>query len=330
VAVPVLDPQVVEVLRKAAESGVAAIETLTPEESRANYVVTAKEQFGPVDEVFSVEDRDADGVPVRIYRGVETSEPTRALVYFHGGGYVIGSVDTHDGLTRAFAKRGECVVISVDYRLAPEHPYPAALDDCWAAAKWVLANAAELGIDVDKVGVGGDSVGGTLAAIVARKGRDAGTPFAAQLLIYPAISTRMDTQSFSLYQSGYGLTRDAMHWYWKQYLGDSDGSAEIDISPSALQDLRRLPRAIVVTAEADVLRDEAEGYAQRLFLAGCETEGYCYDGMIHGFLRMAGVVDRSRQAIDEIVESLVPLLERTWRIEYEQPPPPEGFETVSG
>jgi acetyl esterase len=327
-SVPELDPQIIAAMRNVEALGHPPVEESTPDELRENYLVVAKEQFGTVDEVFSVEDRDADGVPVRIYKGVETDEPTRALVYFHGGGYVIGSVETHDGLTRAFAKRGEMIVVSVDYRLAPEHTYPAALDDCWTAARWVLSNAAELGTDVDKVGVGGDSVGGTLAAIVARKGRDTGTPFAAQLLIYPAISTRMDTQSFSLYQSGYGLTRDAMHWYWKQYLGDSDGSGEIDISPGALLDLRRLPRGIVVTAEADVLRDEAEGYAQRLFLAGCETEGYRYDGMIHGFLRMAGVVERSDKAIDEIVESLVPLLERTWRIDYEQPPAPEGFETI--
>ncbi len=324
-SVPDLDPQIIEVLRKAQEAGGPGVEELTPEESRANYVKVAKEQFGAVDEVFAVEDRDADGVPVRIYRPVETSEPSRALVYFHGGGFVIGSIETHDGVARALATRAKCVVVSVDYRLAPEHPYPAALEDCWTASRWVLANAVELGIDVDKVGVGGDSVGGALAAIVARKGRDAGTPFAAQLLIYPATNSRMETQSYSLYQSGYGLTRDAMHWYWRQYIGDADGGGDPDISPAALLDLRRLPRAIVVTAEADVLRDEAEGYAQRLFLSGVETEGYRYDGMIHGFLRMAGVVERSKKALDEIAESLVPLLERTWRHEFEQPPPPEGL-----
>jgi acetyl esterase len=315
-SVPELDPEIIEALRKLEEEGVPAVETLTPEVARASFAKVVKQQAGEVDEVFAVEDRDADGVPIRLYRPVETSEPSMALVYFHGGGWVVGSVDTHDGITRALAKRAGIVVVSVDYRLAPEHPYPAALQDCWKAASFVLANAQELGLDPDRIGVGGDSAGGCLAAIVARKGRDAGTPFATQLLVYPALSSRCDTQAYSLYSMGYGLTRDAMHWYWKQYLGDYDGGTEPDISPAALQDLRRLPRAIVVTAEADVVRDEGEAYAQRLFLAGVETEGYRYDGMIHGFLRMGGVVKRSDQALDELAESLRPFLEKTWRDDY--------------
>ncbi len=315
-SVPELDPQIVEVLRQQAESGAPPVEELTPEEARANYVKIAKEQFGEVDEVHAVEDRDADGVPVRIYRPVESAEPSTGLIYFHGGGWVVGSVDTHDGITRAIAGRAGCVVISVDYRLAPEHPYPAALEDAWQAARWVMANAEELGLDVDRIGIGGDSVGGTLAAIVARKGRDVGTPFATQLLLYPATSSRGDTPSYSLFSMGYGLSRDAMGWYWKQYLGELDGSEEQDVSPAALMDLRRLPRGIVVTAEVDVLRDEAEAYAQRLFLAGVETEGYRYDGMIHGFLRMAGLVDRSKRAFDEIAESLSAFLAKGWREDF--------------
>src|SRR5579872_5523524 len=321
-SVPGLDPQIIEVLRKSEEAGTPAVETLTPEEARANYVKVAKEQFGEVEEMHSVEDRDADGVPIRIYRPVESTDPSMALVYFHGGGWVVGSIETHDGITRALAKRAGIVVISVDYRLAPEHPYPAALQDSWQAARWVLEHAGELGLDPDRIGVGGDSVGGCLATIVARKGRDAGTLFAAQLLIYPTTTSRIETQSYSLYSSGYGLTRDAMRWYWRQYIGEDleSAAAEPDISPAALSDLRRLPRTIVVTAEADVLRDEAESYAQRLFLAGVETEGYRYDGMIHGFLRMAGVVERSNKALDELAESLTPFLARTWRDDYTATP----------
>jgi acetyl esterase len=315
-AVPVLDPQIAEVLRKAAEAGASPVEELTPEENRANYVKTCKEQFGPVDEVHAVEDMDADGVPVRVYRPTDTTEPQRALVYFHGGGFVIGSIETHDGITRALARRAECIVVSVDYRLAPEHHYPAALDDCWAATKWVIANAEKLGIDPDRIGVGGDSAGAALATIVARKGRDAGTPFAVQLLVYPTTTCRQEAPSYSMYAFGYGLTRDAMAWFWRQYIGDHDGGDDPDISPAALQDLRRMPRAIVITAEADILRDEAESYAQRTFLAGVDTEGYCYDGMVHGFLRMAGVVDRSNQALSEIAESLKPFLDKTWRDDY--------------
>jgi acetyl esterase len=303
VTVERLDPQVANVLEDAA--GGVPVEELTPEEARAVAARLYAEQFGEVDEVHSAEDADADGVRVRIYRPVETAEPGPALVYFHGGGWVTGSIETHDGICRALAKRTPCVVVSVDYRLAPEHPFPAALDDAWTATRWVTEHAEELALDPLKIGVGGDSAGGTLATVVARKGRDAGIPLAAQLLVYPVTNHAFNTASYSLFQAGYGLTRDGMHWYWRQYLGDDvDGRENDDISPGHLQDLRRLPRAIVITSEADVLRDEAEAYAQRMFLAGVETEGYRYDGMIHGFLRMAGIVDRSQKALTEIAESL--------------------------
>jgi acetyl esterase len=161
-----------------------------------------------------------------------------------------------------------------------------------------------------KIGVGGDSAGGALAAVVARRGRDHAVPLAAQLLIYPMTNHDFNTPSYSLFSAGYLLTRNAMEWYWKQYVGERDASEDPDASPAAERDLRRLPRAIVITAEADPLRDEAEAYAQRLFIATVETEGYRYDGMVHGFLRMTRVVDRSNKAIDEIAESLVAALEK--------------------
>jgi acetyl esterase/lipase len=303
VAVPRLDPQV-EVLLQADEGGVP-VEELTAEEARASAARLYAEQFGEVDDVHSVEDLDANGVPVRVYRPVETDEPSPALVYFHGGGWVTGNLDTHAGIARAFAARTPCVVVAVDYRCAPEHRYPAALEDAWTATKWVAENAEELRLDPLRIGVGGDSAGGTLATVVGRMGRDHAVPLAAQLLVYPVTSHSFETPSYSLFQLGYGLTREGMRWYWTQYLGEGrDGRSDRDISPASLDDLRRLPRAIVITAEADVLRDEAEAYAQRLFLAGVETEGYRYDGMIHGFLRMAGVVDRSQQALTEIADSL--------------------------
>jgi acetyl esterase len=310
VSVPDLDPQIKKVLSDAEAAGLPPIEESTPEQVRANLAASFAKTFGPVDEVHSVEDADADGVPVRIYRPVETDEKSTALVYFHGGGFVAGSVEIYDPLARAFAKRAGCVVISVDYRLAPEHPYPSALDDAWTATKWVTSNAERLGIDEWKIGVGGDSAGGALAAICARRGRDHGIAIACQLLLYPITSSDQNTPSYSLFSQGYLLTRDAMHWYWKQYIGEdgADGTEDPDISPAAERDLRRLPRAIVVTAEADVLRDEAEAYAQRLFISTVETEGYRYDGMVHGFLRMGGVVERSNHAIDEISESLTAAL----------------------
>jgi acetyl esterase len=311
-SVPELDPQIRKVLADAEAAGLPPVQESTPEQVRANLAASFAKLFGPADEVHSVEDADADGVPVRIYRPFETEEKSTALVYFHGGGFVAGSVEVYDPLTRAFAKRAGCVVISVDYRLAPEHPYPAALDDAWTATRWVTSNAERLGLDEWKIGVGGDSAGGALAAICARRARDHGIAIACQMLLYPITSSDQNTPSYSLYSEGYLLTRDAMHWYWNQYLGEGsgDGVEDPDISPAAERDLRRLPRAIVVTAEADVLRDEAEAYAQRLFISTVETEGYRYDGMVHGFLRMAGAVERSNHAIGEICESLTEALEK--------------------
>jgi acetyl esterase len=305
-----LDPQIKQVLEAAEAAGIPPVQELTPEQVRANTAAAWKASWGALDEVHSVEDRDADGVQVRIYRPVEASGPSTALVYFHGGGWVAGSVEVYDPLARAIARRAGCVVVSVDYRLAPEHPFPAALDDAWTATKWVSANAEELGLDPMKIGVGGDSAGGTLAAVVARRARDQGIALAAQLLLYPVTSHDFNTPSYSLFSSGYLLTRDAMVWYWKQYAGDADLSENPDASPAAERDLRRLPRAIVVTAEADVLRDEAEAYAQRLFISTVETEGYRYDGMVHGFLRMTGQVERADSAITEICESLTAALEK--------------------
>ena len=311
-APPVLDPQIQNVLEEQAAAGVKAPNELSPEALRAQFAKLCKEQWGDLEEVQSVEDADADGVPVRIYRPVETNERSMALVYLHGGGWVAGSIDTHDGPARALARRAGIVVVSVDYRLAPEHPFPAPLNDAWTAMQWVSSHAADLKLDVDRIGIGGDSSGGNLATVVARRGRDHAVPIAMQLLIYPVTNHAFDTPSYSYFSQGYGLTRDGMQWYWSQYLGDADGS-DPDASPAAMSDMRRMPRAIVVTAEADVLRDEAESYAQRLFLSTVETEGYRYDGMIHGFMRMARKVERSNKAFDELAPSIRAMLEKTWR-----------------
>jgi acetyl esterase len=302
VPTPQLDPQIEAILVQAGAA--PPIETLTPDEARAASANAYRAQFGSVDEVFSAEDADADGVPVRIYRPVETGEPSPALVYFHGGGWVTGNLDTHDGIARALAKRTPCVVVAVDYRLAPEHPYPAAIDDAWTATRWASGHAQELQLDPQRIAVGGDSAGGTLAAVVAGKARDAGLPIAAQLLIYPVTNHAFDTPSYSDFESGYGLTRGGMQWYWTHYLGARENGDEPEVSPLRLADAGGLPRAVVVTAELDVLRDEGEAYADRLSAAGVETERRRYDGLVHGFLRMAGVVDRSQEALTEIAALL--------------------------
>jgi acetyl esterase len=311
-APPVLDPQIQAVLDEQLTAASAPNEPQTPDEVRASLAESCRALWGEPDELHSVEDADADGVPVRLYRPVETAEPSMALVYFHGGGWVAGSIETHDGPCRALAKSAGIVVVSVDYRLAPEHPFPAGLEDAWTATQWVSRNAEELKLDPDRVGVGGDSAGGNLATVVARRARDHAVPLALQLLLYPITNNAIDTPSYSFFSEGYGLTRNAMQWYWEQYLNGADGTDPV-ASPAQEKDLRRLPRAIVVTAEADVLRDEAETYAQRLFLSTVETEGYRYDGMIHGFMRMAGRVERSRKAYDELAESITAMLSKGWR-----------------
>ncbi len=308
-----LDPQLAEYLRLAAASGAPPIEELTPAEARATMAAFAPAQFGPVAEMDSVEDTRADGVPVRVYRPVEKGGPTAALVFFHGGGWVVGSVETHDGVARELASRIGCAVVSVDYRLAPEHPYPAALDDSWTAARWVLAHADELGLDSTRVGVAGDSAGGTLAAIVARRGRDTGTPFAAQLLVYPVGTTRVDSDSWSRFASGYGLTREAMLWYWQNYLGPismAEAASNPEISLLAASGLDGLPAAVVATAEADILRDEGEVYAAMLAGAGVETHLQRFPGLNHGFVRMGGIVASAKRALEEIADLFAPLLRR--------------------
>ena len=299
-------------LEEQAAAGVKAPGEISVEALREQAARLTREQWGELDEVHTVEDTDAEGVPIRIYRPVDTDEPSMALVYFHGGGWVTGSIETHDGPARAIAKRAGIVVVSVGYRLAPEHPFPAGLNDAWTATQWVSSHAADLNLDIDRIGVGGDSAGGTLAAVVAARARHHGVPLALQLLLYPVTNCAFDTPSYSYFSEGYGLTRDGMRWYWEQYLGDADGTNP-DVSPAQIDDLRRLPRAIVVTAEADVLRDEAEAYAQRLFLSTVETEGYRYDGMVHGFMRMAGKVARSNAAYDELAESIKTMLAKSWR-----------------
>jgi acetyl esterase len=269
------------------------------EQLRRNFAGAAADLFGPVDPVASVEDRRTDnGIAVRIYRPVETTESSPALVYFHGGGWVVGSLDTHDGIVRALAHRSRCVAIAVDYRLAPEHPFPAGLDDAWAATRWALAQAEELRIDPARLAVGGDSSGATLATVVARR-----EAVALQVLICPVLDHSFETGSYQRFAEGYGLTRETMRWYWAQYLGDADGT-DAEASPLRASDLSGLPPAIVVVAECDPLRDEGLAYAVRLEETGVPVTLLRYDGMIHNFVRFAATIDRASEALDEIAHEL--------------------------
>ncbi len=246
--------------------------------------------FGEAVPVASVEDADADGVPVRVYRPADGEPP--GLVWFHGGGWVLGSLDSHDRLCRALAARSGCTVVAADYRLAPEHPYPAAGEDAWTTTLWASGKFAA-------VAVGGDSAGGHLAAVTALRARDRGVQLALQVLVYPVTDAGCDTQSYADYAEVPNLTAETMRWFWDQFCAD-ERRAEPEASVLRAPDLRDLAPALVLTAEYDVLRDEAEAYARRLLDAGVPVTLTRYDGLIHGFLSMPAAIERATDAIDEV------------------------------
>jgi acetyl esterase len=226
-----------------------------------------------------------------------------AVVFFHGGGWVLGDLDTHDALCRRLAKQANCAVVSVNYRRAPEHRFPAALDDCYDATSFVAKNSSELGIDAKRLVVAGDSAGGNLAAGVAVRSRDEhGPAILAQVLIYPSLDAGCDSPSYAAYASGYGLTKADMQWFWRQYLEDEVGNALA--VPSKLEDLRGLPPTFILTAEYVVLRDEAETFARQIRAAGGKVRLRRIGGTIHGFVHFAGKFDAGLQATSEIAQEL--------------------------
>ncbi|MFV0316845.1 MAG: alpha/beta hydrolase [Microthrixaceae bacterium] len=227
---------------------------------------------------------------LRVYRPFDTEPRPPAIVFFHGGGWVVGDLDTHDGSARVLAVASGCVVVSVDYRLAPEHPFPAAPADCLAAYAWVVANAADLGIDPDAVAVAGDSAGGNLAAVVAQQaGHTDLTPPVAQGLLYPAVDFRMQTESLDLFSDGFFLTRESMDWFRDHYLPEGSDPLDPLASPLLADDLSGLPPAWVWTAGFDPLRDEGGAYAEALRKAGVEVHHRCVDDMVHGFFNFGMV-----------------------------------------
>ncbi len=249
--------------------------------------------FGEPDLVASVEDNDADGVPVRVY---DPGADGAALVFFHGGGWVLGSLDSHDLLCRALAARSGCAVVSVDYRLAPEHPYPAAVEDAWTATRW----AAER---FPRIAVGGDSAGGHLAALMALEARDRSLALALQVLVYPITDYSFDTASYREHAEIANLPAATMRWFWEVFVPDEAARVEPVLSPLRA-DLDGVAPAFVLVAEYDTLCDEGEAYAEALRAAGVPVEFRRYDGMIHGFFRMPAVFDRSRGAIDEVAAAV--------------------------
>jgi acetyl esterase len=310
-----LDPQVQDYLTKLAQLGLGPVGTQSVQDARA-LMQAETLALGPPPVVGSILNRAIPGpagdINLRVTTPVQSSSgPLPALVFFHGGGWVVGNILTHDGLSRALTSAAGVAVVSVDYRLAPEHRFPAAADDAYAATAWVAAHGTSIGVDPARIAVGGDSAGGNLAAVVALMARDRGGPkLALQLPIYPITNHDFDTPSYHEFATGYMLTREAMAWYWDQYAPAPIDRGNPYLSPLCATDLNGLPPALVVTAEYDVLRDEAEAYAARLAESGVPVRLLRYDGLIHGFLRRTKLFDRARAALAEIAAGLRAALEK--------------------
>ena len=302
-----LDPQAKAVLDQFASMGGPQLHEMSVAQAR-ELILGMVALGGEPESIARVENRTVPGpagqIPVRIYTPVGTA-PFPVLVYFHGGGWVIGNLDTHDGICRSLANRVGCLVVSVDYRLAPEHPFPAAPEDCYAATRWLAEHAGSLGGDKGRIAVGGDSAGGNLAAVVALMARDRGGPkLAFQLLVYPATDTDFETRSYRENSEGYFLTRADMVWFWNHYAPRDEDRRNPYAAPLRAASLRGLPPALVITAEFDPLRDDGNAYAARLREDGVPVRLSQQDGLIHGFFQMGAVIDRGRASVDEASRAL--------------------------
>jgi acetyl esterase len=268
---------------------------------------TFKALQGPLVQVASVRDRTVPGpagaLPIRIY--TPNGAPRGVLVYFHGGGWVIGDLETHDVLCRQLTAGAGIAVVAVDYRLAPEHKFPAAADDALTATRWVAAHAGELGVDTARLAVGGDSAGGNLAAVVSLMARDqGGPPLAMQVLLYPVTDVAAEAQSYTDFADGFMLTRDSMRWFIAHYLSGRRDATDWRVSPLRAPSLAGVAPALVVTAGFDPLRDEGDAYARKLREAGVRVDAVCYGGMIHGFAPMGRLVETGNRAVAHVAATL--------------------------
>ncbi len=300
-----LHPQVVALLERVARSPLPPYATVPPFVARRIYrdtrAVLAPAPPAVAEAKLLLAPCPGGPIPLRAYRpaGSTTREVLPALLYFHGGGWTIGDLDTHDVVCRQLANGARCAVFSVDYRLGPESPFPAAVDDCMAATRWVAAEAGKLRVDMQRLAVGGDSAGGNLAAVVALAARDAGGPsLCLQLLVYPATDQRLDFPSIERNGEGYLLTRQSMEYFRSHYLPRRQDWDDWRASPLLAPSLAGLPPALVITAGFDPLVDEGRGYAERLAREGVNTAYREYPDMVHGFLLMGGVLDTANAAVE--------------------------------
>ena len=305
-----LDPQAQALINLIAEKGFPATHTLSPAEARAWYRDRRSFSQPAPRDMAEVRDLAAPGplgpIPLRLYRPAGVSGPAPTLVYFHGGGWVMGDLDTHDVLCRELADEARCVVVSVDYRMGPEHRFPAAPDDCLAATRWLMAQAGDLALDATRFAVGGDSAGGNLAAVVSIALRDAPgpQPLRFQLLIYPATDMRAGAPSHTSNGQGYVLTSDTIAYFHDQYITDAAHDLDWRASPLLREDLAGLPPALVLTAGYDPLRDEGIAYAQRLSEAGVRASLLSFERQIHGFITMGRVIDEANEAVALCADAL--------------------------
>jgi acetyl esterase len=301
-------PQIKLALEALAKANLPPIQTLTAPKAREVMNAMSKARGGEPAPVAKTEDRRIPGphgdVPVRIH-WPRARGPHPAFLYFHGGGFVIGDIDTHDTIARNMCGGADVVVVSVDYRLAPEHKFPAAAEDGWTAYQWVRSAPSALDIDTSRIAVGGDSAGANIAAVVALMARDAGHDnIRLQLLVYPLTDFAMTSASYRTYANGFGvLTADAMKWFANHYLTRPADAGDWRASPIKA-DLKGLPQTLVIAAECDVLRDEGAAYADALRAAGVNVERKQYAGMIHGFFGMTPVIDDAVAAQKYAVETL--------------------------
>jgi acetyl esterase len=308
-----MDPDAARVVELIALAG-QPLTAMAPANARAQYRNQRRVMQTPPQPVAETRELDADGVRLRFYRGM-AAEPGPCLLFLHGGGWVIGDLESHDGVCRQLANLAACRVIAVDYRLAPEHPFPAAMDDAAAAMRWVMAHAADQGVDPARLAVGGDSAGGNLAAVLALMGRDGTLPAPCfQLLIYPATDLACDSPGFNRFTDGVTLTADAMRWFRDQYLP----AAGLDGAGRAITDWRASPAraslagvapAFVLTVGYDPLCDEGARYAKRLDEAGVATAHLHMPTQVHGFVTMNAMI----RAADTALEIAASVLRQAWR-----------------
>jgi acetyl esterase len=306
-----LHPQCKALLDQIAAQGGKPMDEMTPVEARANRAESAavfQALAGPVPAVARVENRTIPGpvqpIPIRIYWPV-TGRRLPVLVYFHGGGWVIGNLDQVDPQCRALANGAQCVVVNVDYRLAPEHKYPAAVEDAYAAVQYVSQHAAEFDADAGRIAVGGDSAGGTLATVACLMARDSGgPPIVFQLLVYPVTDYDDNRPSMAEFADGYLLTRSLMKYFWGHYVASPEEGRGPHASPINATSLKGLPPALVLTAECDPIRDQGEAYARRLQEAGVPVTAKRYAGAIHVFFNLGGAIDSGKEAVSDAAAAL--------------------------